>query len=159
MSDTAGLTVPVITPRAAGEARWWLGALAEITLTAEDTGGALSLIEVTEPPGASAPMHVHHREDETFVMLEGEATFEVGDLVVHARAGDTVFGPRGVPHRYTVGPAGCRILFVMTPGGFERLVRDMSVPALRRTMPPPMDEEPDWEHVAAVAAANGCELL
>jgi hypothetical protein len=44
-------------------------------------------------------------------------------------------------------------------GGLERLVRDMSVPAESRTLPPPSDEEPDWEHVAAVAEANGCELL
>ena len=70
-----------------------------------------------------------------------------------------MFGPRGIPHRYTVGDAGCRMLFIMTPGGFERLVRDMSVPAAGRTLPPPSDEEPDWEHVAAVAEANGCELL
>jgi hypothetical protein len=33
------------------------------------------------------------------------------------------------------------------------------VPAERRTLPPPADPEPDWEHVAAVAEANGRELL
>jgi len=46
----------------------------------------------------------------------------------------------------------------MTPGGFEDLVRGMSVPAAARTLPP-QDGEPDWEHVAAVARANGCGLL
>ena len=51
------------------------------------------------------------------------------------------------------------MLFICTPGGFENLVREMSGPAQRRTLPPPADEEPDWEHVAAVAKANGCELL
>ena len=86
-------------------------------------------------------------------------TLEVGDTTIHASAGDFAFGPRGIPHRYTVGPAGCRMLFVMTPGGFEDLVRDMSVPAQSRTVPPPSDEEPDWEHVAAVAKTYGCELL
>ena len=35
----------------------------------------------------------------------------------------------------------------------------MSVPAETRTLPPASDEEPDMEHVAAVAAAYGCELL
>ncbi len=43
--------------------------------------------------------------------------------------------------------------------GFENLVREMSVPAERRTLPPTLDEEPGWEHVAAVAKANGCGLL
>jgi hypothetical protein len=51
------------------------------------------------------------------------------------------------------------MLFICTPGGFENLVRGMSVPAQSRTLPPPSDEEPDWEHVAAVAEANRCELL
>lgn len=47
----------------------------------------------------------------------------------------------------------------MTPGGFEDLIRDMSVPAQSRTLPPTSDQEPDWEEVAAVAQAHGCELL
>jgi mannose-6-phosphate isomerase-like protein (cupin superfamily) len=142
-----------------GEARWWFDCLAEIKLTAEQTGGLLSIIEITEPPNADGPLHVHHRDDETFWILEGDVTLEVGDTTIHASAGDVAFGPHGVPHRYTVGDAGCRMLFIMTPGGFENLVREMSVPAQSRTLPPPSDEEPDWEHVAVVAKANGCELL
>jgi len=51
------------------------------------------------------------------------------------------------------------MLFICTPGGFEKLVREMSEPADSRTLPPPADQEPDWEYVAAVAEANGCELL
>jgi hypothetical protein len=51
------------------------------------------------------------------------------------------------------------MLFILTPGGFESLVRDMSVAAGSRTLPPPSDAEPDWERIAATAAANGCDLL
>ena len=153
-------TLPAAAARAGeGEARWWFDCLAEIKLTADQTGGALSVLEITEPPDSAGPLHVHHREDETFWILEGGATFQVGDETIAAGPGDVLFGPRGVPHRYTVGPEGCRMLFLMTPGGFERLVREMSVPAQSRTLPPPSDQEPDWEHVAAVARANGCELL
>ena len=71
----------------------------------------------------------------------------------------TLFGPRDIPHRYTVGAAGCRMLFICTPGGFEKLVIAMSEPAASRTLPPPPEGPPDMERVAAVAAANGCELL
>jgi quercetin dioxygenase-like cupin family protein len=142
-----------------GEARWWFGALAEIKVTAGQTGGLLSIIQITEAPNAVGPLHVHHREDEGFWILEGDVTFEVGDVTIEASAGDFAFGPRGIPHRYTVGDAGCRMLFIMTPGGFEDLVREMSVPAESRTLPPASDEEPDWEHVAAVAKAHACELL
>jgi len=142
-----------------GEARWWFAALAVIKATAADTGGSMTIVEMTEPPGAEAPLHVHHREDEAFWILEGSVTLYVGDAVIEASAGDYAFGPRDIPHRYVVGPAGCRMLFICTPGGFENLVREMSVPAASRTLPPPSDEAPDFERVAAIARANGCELL
>jgi quercetin dioxygenase-like cupin family protein len=159
MTQQQSTLAPGAVAAGEAEARWWFGALAEIKATAEDTGGLVSIVEITEAAGAEAPLHVHHREDEAFYILDGSATFSVGDATVEARTGDYLFGPRDIPHRYTVGPDGCRMLFICTPGGFENLVREMSVPAQRRTLPPPADEEPDWEHVAAVAKANGCELL
>lgn len=162
MTDQTQTLEPAVTRAGEGEPRWWFDCLAEIKLTAAQTGGALSILEITEPPnpdGTPGPLHVHDRDDETFWILEGGATFEVGDAQFHAGAGDVAFGPRGVPHRYTPDPEGCRMLFIMTPGGFEKLVREMSVPAQARTVPPPSDEEPDWAHVAAVAEANGCRLL
>jgi len=153
------MTQAMATPAGHGEARWWFGGLAEITATAQDTGGRLAIIEVTEPPGAESPLHVHHREDEGFWILEGEVSLQVGDDTIEASAGDFAWGPRDIPHRYVVGPNGCRMLFICTPAGFEDLVREMSVPAETRTLPPASDEEPDMEMVAAVAQKHGCELL
>jgi len=150
---------PFVVAREEGEARWWFNNLAVIKVTAADTGGQLTIVEVTEPPGGMAPLHVHHREDEAFWILEGEITFEVGGATIKARAGDYVFGPRDIPHRYTVGSAGCRMLFILTPGGFEDLVIEMSRPAARRTVPPPSTEQPDWARMAAIAKAHGNELL
>ena len=140
-------------------ARWWLGGLAVIKATAQDTGGELTIVEVTEPPNGEAPLHVHHREDEGFFVLEGRVTIRVGDDTIEAGPGDFAWGPRDIPHGYTAGPDGCRLLFLCTPAGFEKLVIEMSEPARAMTLPPPSDEEPDWDHVAAVAKANGCELL
>jgi quercetin dioxygenase-like cupin family protein len=153
------MTHAMATRAGQGEARWWFGGLAEIKATAGDTGGQLTIVEVTEPPGMEAPLHVHHREDEGFWILEGEVTLYVGDETIEASAGDFAWGPRDIPHRYTVGPNGCRMLFICTPAGFEDLVRDMSVPAETRTLPPASDEEPDLEMVATVAQRYGCELL
>lgn len=155
---------PIVTPHAVaadeGEARWWFAGLAVIKATAADTGGQLCIVEVTEPPGAHAPLHVHHREDEAFWILDGSVTLHVGDAVVEAHAGDYAFGPRDIPHRYDVGPDGCRMLFILTPGGFEGLVREMSLPAARRAVPD-ADEvpPPDLERFAAIARAHGCEIL
>jgi quercetin dioxygenase-like cupin family protein len=153
------MTHAMATQAGQGEARWWFAALAEIKATAADTGGLLTIVEVTESPGAQAPLHVHHREDEGFWILEGEVALHVGAETIEASAGDFAWGPRDVPHRYTVGPNGGRMLFLCTPAGFEDLVRDMSVPAEARTLPPASDEEPDMEMVAAVAGRYGCELL
>jgi len=150
---------PVAVAADEGEARWWFGSLAVIKATAADTGGQMSILEITNPPGYAAPLHVHHREDEGFWILEGDATFEVGDMTIEGRVGDYLFGPRDIPHRYTVGDAGCRMLFIMTPSGFEDLVIAMSEPAASRIVPPPSDVEPDWERIAAIAKAHGAELL
>jgi uncharacterized cupin superfamily protein len=62
---------PLVVRNDEGEARWWFGALAEINATAVDTGGLMTIVEVTEPAGAEAPLHVHHRDDEGFWVLEG----------------------------------------------------------------------------------------
>jgi mannose-6-phosphate isomerase-like protein (cupin superfamily) len=140
-----------------GEAIWWFGALAEIKATTVDTGGLMTILEMTEPPEIEVPLHVHYREDEAFWILEGDVTITVGETTVECHAGDYAFGPRGIPHRFTVGENGCRMLFILTPGGFEGLVREMGEPARARTLPPPA--EPDMERVAAVAQAYGCELL
>jgi len=150
---------PLAVHAGEGQALWWFGSLAVIKATAADTGGRMTIIEITEPPGAESPLHVHHNEDEGFWILEGDATFEVGDTTIQAHAGDYAYGPRDVPHRYMVGETGCRMLFILTPGGFEGLVREMSEPAASRTIPPPSDEQPDMDQVAAIAARYGCELL
>jgi quercetin dioxygenase-like cupin family protein len=150
---------PVTVPRSAGEARWWLGSLAVIKATAADTGGQMTIVEITEPPGQDGPLHVHHAEDEGFWILEGEVTFQVGDTSFEAHAGDYVFGPRHIPHRYTVGESGCRMLFIFTPGGFEDLIIEMSEPAGSHTLPPPSAEEFDMERIKAIAEAHGAELL
>jgi quercetin dioxygenase-like cupin family protein len=161
MSEESTQTLePVVVAKDEGEARWWFSGLAVIRATGADTGGQMTIVEMTEPPGTEAPLHVHHREDEAFFILEGSATLQVGDETFEVSAGDYAFGPRDIPHKYTVGEEGCRMLFLCTPGGnFENVVREMSVPAASRTLPPPTDEEPDMERIAAVAEANGCELL
>ncbi|WP_254458572.1 cupin domain-containing protein [Xanthomonas sacchari] len=52
-----------------------------------------------EAIGDGPPRHVHPY-DETFVVLVGRARFFVGDSTLEAAAGDVVFGPAGVPHRF-----------------------------------------------------------
>ncbi len=144
-------------PPGAGDARWWFGQLATVKATAADTGGAYTLVEIAVGPDYATPLHVHHREDEGFWMLEGHATFEVGDKRFDAPAGTYLFGPRDVPHRWTAGPDGARMLYLFAPGGFEELIEAMSVPAEALTPPPPELAPP--ENFVEIAARFGVELL
>ena len=148
--------------RGEGEARWWFGGLAEIKATAADTGGQMTIVEVTNHAGAEAPLHVHHRDDEAFWILEGDVTFEVGDDTIEAGAGDYVFAPRDIPHRFTVGDRGCRMLFILVPGGIEDVIRATSEPAQSRTLPPPPETEPsaaEIDGLKAIVREHGYDLL
>jgi quercetin dioxygenase-like cupin family protein len=111
MTQLTHTTLDPATVRAdQGEARWWFDALAVIKVTGAETGGAMTIVEMTYPRDADTPLHVHHREDEAFWILEGGATFLVGEQTIEAGAGDYLFGPRDIPHKFTVGPEGCRML-------------------------------------------------
>ncbi len=150
---------PVAVGADEGEAWWWFGTLSVMKTTAAETEGQMTIVEITNPPGYEGPLHVHHNEDEGFWVLEGSARIQIGDRIMEAGAGDYAFGPRDIPHRYSVGEQGCRMLFIFTPGGFEDLILEMSTPATTRTLPPPSDEQPDIERMQAIARKYGCELL
>jgi quercetin dioxygenase-like cupin family protein len=115
-------------------AYWSLGELLTVLASAEQTGGASSLMEERLPRGTEPPAHVHHREDEAFFVLEGSMTVPVGDETFPATAGSFVFCPRDVPHLLTVGSDEVRML-------------------------PPDGDEPDIERVITLAAHYGAEVL
>jgi quercetin dioxygenase-like cupin family protein len=144
-----------------GEARWWLGGLATVKATGKETGGRYTLVEVLEPEGEQ-PLHVHHREDEGFWVLEGELTFELGEETIKATPGSFLFGPKDVPHRYTVESGPAKLLFVLSPAGFEEFIYATSEPAKELTLPPQPEGEPseaEMEQLGAVARQYGAELL
>ena len=62
-----------------GQATWFQPNLMVVKATAESTGGVFGLVESWVPAGASPPLHVHHREDESFWVLEGHLRFRCGD--------------------------------------------------------------------------------
>jgi mannose-6-phosphate isomerase-like protein (cupin superfamily) len=88
-------------------------------------GGARSAFVIAEwsdpgnppgPPNLIAPLHVHHRDDEAWYVLEGALRFRLGDREVEAPAGSAVFAPRGTPHTYwNPHQEPARYLIVMSP--------------------------------------------
>ncbi len=140
-----------------GQQYWFFGMLAEIKASAADTGGQYTLVEITAPAGLQTPLHVHYREDEGFYVLDGSVTIEVGEATVELGAGQHALGPRDIPHRFTVGPDGARMIWVLTPSGFEDFVAEVSAPAEAATIPPADVLPPD--DVAEIVLRHGMEML
>jgi mannose-6-phosphate isomerase-like protein (cupin superfamily) len=62
--------------------------------------------------------HYHYTQDEFWYVLKGEFLFKVGDEEFRAKAGDTVFGPRMVPHTFSkIGEGEARLLMFFQPAG------------------------------------------
>jgi quercetin dioxygenase-like cupin family protein len=160
VSTTAGSSVtPIALAPDQGEALWFMGSLLTIKASGANTGGGVTVIENLAPQGGGSPLHVHHREDEWFYVIEGTMTFWVGGEIIEASAGSFVYGPRDIPHTFVVTSAEARFLLVAEPGGFDAFARALSEPAQTLTIPPPPSEEPDMAALSAVAAEYGMELL
>ena len=118
----------------------FLGVPTAVRSTAETTNGAFGLIESWEMPvGFASPYHTHHREDESFYVLEGEMAFVCGGKWLRATAGTFVYGPREIAHGFKViGNAPAKMLLMCTPGGFEQFVLAQAMPISEPPSPPDM---------------------
>jgi mannose-6-phosphate isomerase-like protein (cupin superfamily) len=151
---------PYAIHREEGETLSFFGSLTWIKATGEQTGGAFCLIEHLMPPGEEIPWHLHHNEDESFYVIEGEVLFIVGEEQqrITAGPGTFVFGPREIPQGFRVaGSSPARMLVEATPAGFEHFVLALSKPAPESGFPPA--GPPDMEKVMAAAARANIEIL
>jgi len=89
-----------------------------VRASAADTGGAYTLVEGHHIAGTGPPLHTHDAEDETFWIVDGSYAVQADDEEFSAAAGDLVFVPRLVRHRFQCRSDG-RMLLLYTPGGFE----------------------------------------
>jgi mannose-6-phosphate isomerase-like protein (cupin superfamily) len=144
-------------PRIVGPSDGRAGSLGSIGVrfmigTGETHDGGFSLVEHPMPPRAlAAPLHRHSREDEYSYVLEGRMGALLGDDVVQAGAGDLVHKPRGQWHTvWNAGDEPCRILEIISPGGFERYFAEIVDAAAAG----PLD--PEW--AARTSARYGLEI-
>jgi len=127
---------PKILPLGTGRAINVLGDNMTLRLTAEDTGGAFTLVEQANAPGVGIPLHFHKNEDELFHILEGSMAFTIGDQSLMASAGTTVFLPRNLPHAWkVVGEVPVKTLLQIFPAGGGRRCGKNSVRSLRAALP------------------------
>jgi quercetin dioxygenase-like cupin family protein len=149
-------TRPFATNPGNRRAFWSLGGLFDIKAAGSDTRAQFSLFEAVITKLAEPPLHVHHREDEAWYVLEGKLTFHVGDLVLEAVPGTFVFAPKDIPHRFSVDVEPTRVLVITSPGGgFEKVVEEGGLPFERSQGPVP----PDPEKLMELSKKYGFELL
>jgi quercetin dioxygenase-like cupin family protein len=98
----------------------------DIKVSKKDTNSLLSVLEYTGNEKAGPPLHIHYNEDEIFYITEGEYRFAVGNEEIRAKAGDTVFLPRNVPHTWIQLTERGRHLYMLQPSGtFEEFLREL----------------------------------
>lgn len=134
--------------------RWFFANLVEVKLTREAAGGAMSIVELSGPPGDMPPLHLHRTDDEAWYVLDGEMSFFVGnDEPIGGGPGSLVFGPKGVAHTIRVESSKpARWLAVCTPGDFAAFVRAASRPAASHELPPAPSGPPSEDEIAAITA-------
>jgi quercetin dioxygenase-like cupin family protein len=126
-------------------------------ISGAETSGAFALMEDLSPPRGGTPLHVHHREDEGFYILEGHYLFEVSGERQEAHSGDFFWVRREVPHRFlNIGAEAGRMLITVSPAGLEVFFEELAVATAGR--PRPGDRGSDLPEVwtgAARPAATG----
>jgi len=133
-------TLPASQPFVAGpddgEHVWFLATRMTIKATAQATAGALGVVEWRAAPGFSPPLHIHHREDEAFWLLEGTLTLLCDGQLFEASAGSLIWLPRGRPHTFRVeGDTPVRGLLLSTPAEHVGFYAEGGRPALDDSIP------------------------
>lgn len=138
------------------------GALFHFLATGEHTNNQFSLIYIEVHKGNEPPAHTHRREDESYYILEGAIRFWIGDKVVDAKAGDFIYLPKGIPHRFELQSETVKELMWMTPSGLEKWFWDNSAPAPDMKPFPVMTAPPPPElitHFVESLSGFGVEMV
>ena len=118
------------------------------------TGDSLTILELQSAPKRGPAMHVHHREDEVWYVLEGEFRFMVGGELYRLSTGEMAFGPRNAPHCFqNISDEPGRLLVIYTPAGAERLFEEF---AAKRSLLP---DAADPAFLAQLAHGAGVDFV
>lgn len=135
---------------------WIGGHPIEILLDGSHTDGQVTVVRSSLAEGSASPLHLHHHEDEMFVILKGHGLFWVGEECHEVGEGGAMFLPRDVPHAYRFTSPEVDLLTICTPSGMEGFFRGAG---RRLTDPRPDDWEVTMPALIAAAVAGGQEIL
>lgn len=111
-------------------------------VSTQDTDADIYVFESIRVKEGGPSLHLHFEQDEFWYILQGEFLFKVGEDIFTAKTGDTVFGPRGVPHAFAkVGEGEGKLLMFFQPAGkMEAMFRKISEGATRKMTEEQLDQ-------------------
>lgn len=101
-----------------------MGNIYRMIMTGAETEGRFSIMEAFVNPGEGAPFHLHHREDESFLITEGEMVFYDGEKKVVATTGTFVMCPPGSKRAFrNESSTKAKMIIFYTPPGVEEMIK------------------------------------
>jgi quercetin dioxygenase-like cupin family protein len=133
-----------------------LDMLCRVVLRGEQTGGTYALVEERAQRGAGTPLHVHQREAETFIVLDGALEGWCEGSITRVEAGSVIHLPAGIEHAFRIATDSAHFYSLITPAGFESFFDTVGRPwtgPFDGDMPVPSPPSP--EAIGALAAVLG----
>ena len=119
----------------------------KIRIASSQTMGSYAVIEIVADPHNGVPLHIHSREEEHFIVLEGTLDIAAGDRRWDAPAGTSVTVKRGVPHAWcNPSEMPLHMLVVFSPGRIDGLFKAVA-------------GVDDVDKITAIAARYGTQLI
>ena len=94
--------------------------LCRVRLRGEQSAGTLAVVEERARQGCQTPRHVHRREAETFVVLDGALEGWCEGTTHLVEAGSMLHLPPEREHAFRVVSSSAHFLTLISPAGFER---------------------------------------
>src|SRR5512135_835415 len=89
----------------------------DFKVTSSESSGVF-VVEITMHTKGGPVRHVHYNQDEWWYVVTGEFVVEIGQERFVLGEGDSVWGPRGVPHAWAnVSFAGAKMVAQVSPAG------------------------------------------
>lgn len=142
-----------------GDALWFNGGLGVLKATATQADGKFAAIELSATKGFASPIHIHHDEDEFFIVMDGEVRVQHGDSIIDAVEGSFVYGPRNIPHGFRVDSDEARLLLLFGPAGVEGFFREGGKPAGSVAIPPAGEQFVDKQTLMEIGARYNQEFV
>ncbi len=137
-----------------------MGDVYRFLATGEETEGRYAAFEALVPPGSGPPPHVHSREEESFLVLEGEMTFYLGDERLVAPPGTFLNMPIGSRHCFrNEGTSPARMIITIVPAGLEQMFFEVGQPVAADATTAPKPTPAEIAALLSAAPRYGVEIF